>query len=230
MRIILIRHGDPDYEKDCLTELGVRQAKVVAKRLMEENIERIYSSPLGRAKETAMAFSELSGIHDIQIVDFMKEIRYGKIDALYESGNPWGVAEEMLKKGLDLQSPDWRDYPSYKDNTAVTDIDAIAKGTDRWLSDLGYEREGLYYRCKREDDIKHSYALFCHGGSTTAFLSRVFNITFPHLCVMLGHLLHTSITILRFDRTPGGICMPMIEIASDARHVKECNNIRIFGE
>ena len=36
MRLILVRHGDPDYALDCLTELGHRQAETVAKRLMEE--------------------------------------------------------------------------------------------------------------------------------------------------------------------------------------------------
>lgn len=220
MRIVLVRHGDPDYEKDCLTELGHRQAEIAAERLMEENIEWIYSSPQGRAKQTAQAFSERSGIPEIRIAEFMREIRYGKIDALYQSGNPWRVSQEMLLKGLDLQSPDWREYPEFVDNTAVTDIDKIAVGTDEWLESLGYRREGLYYRCIREDDTKHTLALFCHGGSTTAFLSRVFNIPFSHLCTMLGHLMHTAITILRFDREPGSLCMPVIEIAADARHLK----------
>ena len=31
MRLIIIRHGDPDYEKNCLTELGKKQAKLMAK-------------------------------------------------------------------------------------------------------------------------------------------------------------------------------------------------------
>ena len=221
MRIILIRHGDPDYEKDCLTELGLKQAEIVAQRLMEENIEQIYSSPLGRAKQTAEAFSKRSGIKEIRIAEFMREIRYGKIDALYQSGNPWQVSYEMLTKGLNLQGPDWREYPQFTDNTAVIDIDNIAVGTDEWLEERGYKREGLYYRCMREDDTEHTFAMFCHGGSSTAFLSRIFNIPFPHLCTMLGYLLHTSITILRFDRTPGSIFMPMIEIAADARHLND---------
>ena len=46
MRLILVRHGDPDYDKDCLTELGHRQADIVAQRLLEEGIEEIYSSPM----------------------------------------------------------------------------------------------------------------------------------------------------------------------------------------
>ena len=62
MRLILVRHGDPNYELDCLTELGHRQAKVVAERLMEEGIEEIYCSPQGRAQQTAKPFAELSGI------------------------------------------------------------------------------------------------------------------------------------------------------------------------
>ena len=44
MRIILVRHGDPDYVKDCLTELGKKQAAVAAERLMGEGIEKIYPS------------------------------------------------------------------------------------------------------------------------------------------------------------------------------------------
>jgi len=34
MRIVFIRHGDPDYAKDSLTEKGKREAKLLA-----ENIE-----------------------------------------------------------------------------------------------------------------------------------------------------------------------------------------------
>jgi probable phosphoglycerate mutase len=52
MRIILIRHGDPNYEKDCLTELGHKQAAAAAQRLLKEGIDEIYSSPQGRAMQT----------------------------------------------------------------------------------------------------------------------------------------------------------------------------------
>ena len=33
MRIIFIRHGDPDYEKDSLTEKGWREAALLAQRV-----------------------------------------------------------------------------------------------------------------------------------------------------------------------------------------------------
>lgn len=47
MRIIFIRHGEPDYKNDCLTEIGREQALLVAERLQVEGIEEIWSSPLG---------------------------------------------------------------------------------------------------------------------------------------------------------------------------------------
>ena len=38
MRIIFVRHGEPDYARDCLTEAGRRQAAAAAERLAEEGI------------------------------------------------------------------------------------------------------------------------------------------------------------------------------------------------
>ena len=56
MRLIFIRHGEPDYEKDCLTELGHKQAAAAAQRLLSEGIDEIYSSPQGRAFQTLNIF------------------------------------------------------------------------------------------------------------------------------------------------------------------------------
>ena len=61
MRIVFVRHGEPDYANDCLTAVGKVQAEQAALRLREEGIEEIWSSPLGRAAETAKA-ANLSGI------------------------------------------------------------------------------------------------------------------------------------------------------------------------
>ena len=39
MRILLIRHGDPDYENDTLTEKGCREAELLAKRALSLHME-----------------------------------------------------------------------------------------------------------------------------------------------------------------------------------------------
>ena len=71
MRIVFVRHGEPDYRNDCLTETGKIQARQAAVRLREEGIEQIFSSPLGRAQETAAAASEELGL-PVQTLDFMR--------------------------------------------------------------------------------------------------------------------------------------------------------------
>ncbi|WP_155243821.1 histidine phosphatase family protein [Butyrivibrio fibrisolvens] len=44
MRLIFVRHGDPDYQNDCLTPKGIEQSKRTAQRLNAEDIKAIYSS------------------------------------------------------------------------------------------------------------------------------------------------------------------------------------------
>lgn len=220
MRLVIVRHGDPDYDLDCLTEKGRKQAKVAAQRLLEEGIETIYSSPLGRAVQTARAFSEASGIKDVSILEFMKEIRYGLEDNLYDDEwNPWDAANRMAEEGCDLQDPEWKAHRLFKENTATVDVEKIAAASDEWFASLGYKREGLYYRNTRKDDREDTIALFCHGGSSTALLSRVFNVQFPLLCGVM-HLPCTGITIIRFDSTPGSISVPVLELANDGRHIR----------
>ena len=53
MQILVIRHGDPDYSIDSLTEKGWKEAELLAERLSKLNIKAFYVSPLGRAKDTA---------------------------------------------------------------------------------------------------------------------------------------------------------------------------------
>ena len=220
MRLILVRHAEPNYELDCLTELGHKQAKIAAQRLINEGIEEIYSSPMGRARQTAQAFSDASGIKKIEILDFMHEIRYGPENDLYnQEWSPWAASDKMISKGQELCTENWREIPVFTGNTATIDVDNVMKNADSLLEKWGYKREGLYYRNIRSNDDQHTIALFSHGGSSTALLSRIFNIPFPYLCATL-HIPHTGITILRFDRTPGKLAVPVIELACDGRHIQ----------
>ena len=222
MRIILIRHGEPNYEKDCLTELGHEQAIIAAQRLLREGIEEIYSSPLGRALQTAQHFSELSGITKIQVLDFIKEIRFGIEGELYDKKwNPWLGVDALVKSGQNLQAPDWREFPVFKDTFSTIDSDKIAVEADKWLLTLGYKREGLYYRCTRQDDAEKTIAVFCHGGSSTAFMAHVLNQTFPYMCASLLRYPFTTISILKFDRTPGNLTLPIIELLNDNGHLRK---------
>ena len=96
MRIVFVRHGEPDYERDCLTETGIRQAEQVAERLKEEGISEIWASPLGRAAQTAEISSKVLGL-PVKTVDSMREISWGSTDGnpLPSNGHPWDLADLM---------------------------------------------------------------------------------------------------------------------------------------
>jgi probable phosphoglycerate mutase len=148
----------------------------------------------------------------------MQEIRFGYGMDLYTTVNPWDETDEMSKRGEDLTDPNWRELPFFKDNAATEDVNMIAQETDKWMATLGYEREGLYYRCAREDDKEHTIVLFAHGGSGTAMLSRILNLPFPYLCAIV-RMEHTAITVLRMDSRPGSVTMPVVELLCDSRHI-----------
>ena len=61
MRLLIIRHGDPDYALDSVTEKGSREADLLAERLSKLAIDAVYLSPLGRARRTAAPYLKLSG-------------------------------------------------------------------------------------------------------------------------------------------------------------------------
>ena len=219
MRIVFVRHGEPNYEKDCLTETGIIQAQLAARRLREEGISEIWSSTMGRAKETAAPAAEALGL-PVRYLDFMREVDWGSVDGtpLYAGGHPWDIADELARQGVNLNTPDWRDLPYFRNNRVCGVVDRIEQGIDGWLAERGYKREGFYYRCTRKEEANETIALFSHGGSSCAAMGHMLNLPFPYACAAL-HLEFTGITILRLDRHPGSKVLPCLELANDGRHL-----------
>ena len=218
MRIMFIRHGEPNYELDCLTPKGKLQAQAATKRLMSEGIEEVWSSPLGRARETAAAFNELSGL-PVKILDFMRELDWGSADgsALFEGGHPWFTANEMARLDLPLNDHDWKNGPYFKNNIVTKIISNIEENIDKWLLDLGLERTANGYRAIEGKKQDRTVALFSHGGSSSAAIGHILGIPFPQTCALF-HFGHTGITTLRFDQTPGLASVPCIELLNDMAH------------
>ena len=220
MRIVFVRHGEPDYAHDCLTERGRIQAQAAAERLREEGIGEIYSSPLGRAVETAVFTSEALGL-PVRTLDYMRELHWGSTDGtpMPADGHPWDLADMRAAEGRDLTDPAWREHPYFRNNKVTAEADHVARKTDEWLRTLGYERNGAYYRCLRPDDRQATVALFSHDGSSAAAMGHILNLTFPYACALF-HIEFTGITIIRLDRNPGRQALPCLELANDGRHIR----------
>ncbi|MBR6165544.1 MAG: histidine phosphatase family protein [Clostridia bacterium] len=219
MRIIFVRHGEPNYEKDCLTEAGHLQASAVAERLREEEISAVWSSPLGRARETADVTASLLNL-PVQTLDFMRELHWGSRDGtpLFANGHPWDLADEIARRGISLNRSDWRESVYFRNNRVCESVDLVESGIDSWLLALGYQREEFYYRCTQADDAQATVALFSHGGSSSAAIAHMLNLPFPFVCALL-HMEFTGITIIRLGRKPGSASLPCLELANDGRHI-----------
>ena len=219
MKIIFVRHGHPDYVNDCLTELGHEQAEQAALRLRDEGIEKIYSSPFGRAYETALHTAEVLS-KDVEKLDFAREIRWGSSDGneVYADGHPWDTSLYAVSLGYSLMDEEWTKKPPFCNNIVFAELERVAKGTDEWLEGLGYRREGANYRVVG-DNTDRTVALFSHGGSSSAIFSHMLNLPFFYLCRTLCPDF-TAVTVLSLSDERGTLTAPMIELANDSRHIK----------
>jgi len=80
MKLYLVRHGQTEYNELFLyqhdnvelSDLGVRQAEILAKRLSKIPIDLIYSSTLKRAKDTTKIINQTIN-KKIVYLDYLKE-------------------------------------------------------------------------------------------------------------------------------------------------------------
>lgn len=220
MRIVFVRHGHPDYAKDCLTELGREQAKACAEKMINENVSAIYSSTCGRAFETAQFTADRVGL-DVIPLDFMRELRWGEKDdssELFDNGHPWGTAEQLSQnEGFDLLRDDWRANKYFSGNIVLDSIQKVEDGLSSWIEQFGYRflDNGKLYCVRECNDI---VAIYSHGGSGAAALAKLFDLPFPYVCLTFA-MNFTSITVVNIPSEPGKVVLPRLGRLNDDSHV-----------
>ena len=177
MRLLLIRHGEPNYELDCLTENGIKQAQLLKARLEQtEDISAVYLSPMGRAQQTGKIFLEGKDI-PVKTCDWLHEFDVKVPDPNYPEPVPvwdwypkyWTEIPEHFDRKLFAYLPD------IKGSELPVRYHAACKGLDAVLSENGLSRLGGVY--VKTDDCDKTLAFFCHFGIS---------------CVMIAHLLGVS--------------------------------------
>lgn len=215
MRIIFVRHGEPDYEHDCLTETGHLQAAAAAERLADEGISEIYASPYGRAQQTASYTAKKLGLPIITL-EFMHEIGWGGPGVPCD-GHPWTLSDWMMQEGFNFYSDNWREHPYFKENVVTEHYDRVSGAFDTFLETLGYRREGNRFKCLNETN--RTVALFSHGGSGAIVLARLLDLPFPWVISRMEYGF-TSIIIVSFPDTPGEYCFPRLDLFNDLAHIR----------
>lgn len=215
MRIIFVRHGEPDYANDCLTGEGRKQAAAAAERLAGEGISEIYASPCGRAAETAAYTARRLGL-PVTTLDYMHEISWGG-EGIPHGGHPWTLGDMMLAEGFDFRARDWQKHPFFDGNIATEYFGEIAARFDGLLAEHGYRHEGRRFLC--EEGWDGTLALFSHGGSGACVLAHLLNLPFPYVASVLPYDF-TSVIILDFPVSRGAYVFPRLELFNDCAHIR----------
>ena len=157
----------------------------------------------------------------------MREVTWGYTPEGYDAaGHPWNLVDEMVRTGKNLKAENWKEIAPFKGNRICECTENIANNLDAWLSELGYTREGDYYRVG--ENTPNTIALFSHGGSSTAALAHLFSLPFPY---MLGTVRpdFTAITVVHFSDVPGTLTIPEFELVNDSRHIAGIEAERYYG-
>lgn len=164
MNIYIVRHGNPDYNTDRLTELGHIQAEACAEDMLSLNIDEIYSSPYGRAQETAAHLADKID-KKIEILPWAHEVEH------YSDDGHGGVTLGIMMDPALLRSPemealgeDWAKHPAFRDEAGARwMVDQVYDGMRELLARYGYIEDGKRFRIENGGSDKN-IALYCHAG------------------------------------------------------------------
>lgn len=223
MKLIFVRHGEPDYNSDTLTPAGIEEAKALALRIKNMQIDKVYCSPFGRAKQTASySLKELN--QESITLDWIREFSYPIEDPITKrNGVCWDFTPKHLWSDPRLTTPtEWLSVPFINKNKDISNnYDTVIRNFDKLLEGYDYYREDHYYIRKNvtprfftstvddNNQIRKDYSrsdeekepvlvFFCHLGVICLILSHLVNIPFE--LITHGFFLPTtSLTILNTE-------------------------------
>jgi probable phosphoglycerate mutase len=217
MKIIIVRHGEPNYEIDGLTDRGVIEAELVSERLIKEKVSKIYCSPLGRARLTAMPTLKKLGMN-AEILDWLQEFDSPvKLPYLDSPNCPWDLLPEYVEECDGIYSPTrWLDVPHIKNSDVPEKYKWVTSELDALLARHGYERDGFGYKVTASNH--DTIILFCHFGLTCVLLSHLMNSSpyslWQHLCTA-----PTGVTVINTEERREGIAHFRAAAIGDISHL-----------
>ena len=225
MLLYIIRHADPIYSPDSLTEKGHLQAKALAKRLKNSGISRIYCSPMVRTKQTAQPLCDALGIKPV-ILDFTAEsLAQESFFVKFEEENRTGwvfhqqTTNYKNNDTISLPTEASFDIEAFKDfdtNKFKEGYKRIEEESDNFLKSLGYERDGSLYKIINPNEER--VAVFCHQGFGLTWLSHLLRIP-PHIFWASFNIAHSSVTILSFPNYENKLTTPKCLQVADLSHL-----------
>lgn len=217
MKILIIRHGDPDYSIDSLTEKGWREAELLSERICKLDVKNFYVSPLGRAKDTAsLILKKLNREAEVKewLREFQPKIEKPHIDGMRCAWD-WLPADWTEQKYF-YEKDSWADVELMKNARVQEEYDWVTTEFDALLEEHGYKREKQYYRVEKGN--MDTIVFFCHFGLECVLLSHLLGVS-P---MVLWHGMcaaPTSVTTLVTEERRKGIASFRMSSFGDISHL-----------
>ncbi len=215
MKLMFVRHAEPDYRHDSLTAKGRVEAELLSQRLSKLDVKAFYTSPLGRAKETARYTLEKLG-RTAEELPWLAEYRGRCPDP--EDGHmriPWDLKPAIWQsRPMLMDARRWAEDPLFDQGTVRAVWAETQQGLDALLARHGYVHQGGVFLC--EDNRPDTLVLFCHFGITAACMGHLLGVS-P---ILLWHGFCTqpsSVTTLVTEERQKGVvvfrCMQMGDLS-----------------
>ena len=176
MRIMIIRHAEPNYAIDSLTERGWQEARMLVPRMEKIDVKNFYVSPLGRARDTASFTLKAKGVEEV-ILPWLREFAPKvKIPERKSLSVAWDwLPKDWTPEKRFFDREKWCEPEPFASCGVPEENAWVCQELDKLLETHGYVRENDYYRAVQPNE--DTIVFFCHFGLE---------------CVLLGHLLNLS--------------------------------------
>ena len=218
MRILIVRHGEPDYAIDGLTEKGKREAELLADKLEKEKIDYAYSSPMGRARLTAEPTMRRLGMK-AEICPWLREFSYVRVPLPdFPDGHIlWDMLPSYMNEHPELYLKDgWLDSEHIKNSVAREEYERVTASFDELLARHGYVRDGANYRAVRPNH--DTLVFFCHFGLEAVLLSHIWNCS-PYVIWQHACALPSSVTTVYTEEREAGVAQLRVCGFGDLSHL-----------
>jgi len=215
MKILIVRHGDPDYKNDCLTDTGKIEAELLSERMKNVKAKECYCSPLRRAKETAAPCLEKMGM-SAQELTWLREFA-PKVQRPEKMGVAWDwVPADWMSMPYAFDYDRWPDHPAFEEAHVREERDWIYSEFDKFLREHGYQKDGKLFRAVEPNN--DTIVLFCHFGLECVLLSYLLNLS-PFVLWHATIAAPTSITTVVTEERREGVAQFRMLSFGDTAHL-----------
>lgn len=221
MRLIFVRHAEPDYVKDSLTEKGFKEAEILAQRTKKWTIDELYCSTMGRAKDTMQPSLKNWPDKEPQYCQWLQEFHYRIEDPVTgERRICWDMMPDYFCAQDDLHDKNlWDKTECMKTGDIEAHFDEVKEGINGVLAKYGYinRGDGCFEIEKHSDD---TLVFFCHFGVTSVITGYLLGIS--PAALWQGFVMSpTGVTVLNSEEREAGKGVFRVQYFGDVAHLRE---------